>query len=90
MAIAVISKFVGPDQVPDDKLKDIVTRSCAAFKHEDVTPLIDVNGHFVLELFHGPTFAFKDVALQMLGNFFEYFLSTGKNFMIDRINLGLI
>lgn len=79
VAIAVISKFVGPDQVPDDKLKDIVTRSCAAFKHEDVTPLIDVNGHFVLELFHGPTFAFKDVALQMLGNFFEYFLSTGSN-----------
>jgi threonine synthase len=31
------------------------------------------------ELFHGPTFAFKDVALQMLGNFFEYFLSTGSN-----------
>lgn len=31
------------------------------------------------ELFHGPTFAFKDVALQMLGNFFEYFLQTGSN-----------
>jgi threonine synthase len=31
------------------------------------------------ELFHGPTFAFKDVALQMLGNFFEYFLKTGSN-----------
>jgi threonine synthase len=31
------------------------------------------------ELFHGPTFAFKDVALQMLGNFFEYFLETGSN-----------
>ena len=33
----------------------------------------------IQELFHGPTFAFKDVALQMLGNFFEYFLSTGSN-----------
>jgi hypothetical protein len=31
------------------------------------------------ELFHGPTFAFMDVALQMLGNFFEYFLETGSN-----------
>ena len=35
--------------------------------------------HTTQELFHGPTFAFKDVALQMLGNFFEYFLSTGSN-----------
>ena len=34
---------------------------------------------YLQELFHGPTFAFKDVALQMLGNFFEYFLSTGSN-----------
>lgn len=34
---------------------------------------------FFQELFHGPTFAFKDVALQMLGNFFEYFLQTGSN-----------
>mmetsp|Transcript_11965 Transcript_11965/g.17997 ORF Transcript_11965/g.17997 Transcript_11965/m.17997 type:complete len:523 (+) Transcript_11965:80-1648(+) len=79
VAVAVISKFVKPDQVPKDKLVDIVTRSCKAFRAEDVTPVIDVNGHFVLELFHGPTFAFKDVALQMLGNFFEYFLKTGSN-----------
>lgn len=79
LAIEVISKFVGEDQVPRANLEDIVKRSCAAFRHEDVTPVIDVNGHMVLELFHGPTFAFKDVALQMLGNFFEYFLSTGSN-----------
>jgi threonine synthase len=79
MAVEVISKFVGEDQVPRENLVDIVKRSCAAFRSEDVTPVIEVGGHAVLELFHGPTFAFKDVALQMLGNFFEYFLSTGSN-----------
>jgi threonine synthase len=79
VAVNVISKFVGEDQVPAEKLEDIVRRSCAAFRHEEVTPVINVAGHKVLELFHGPTFAFKDVALQMLGNFFEYFLETGSN-----------
>jgi len=79
MSIKVISKFVKEDQVPRDVLADIITRSCNAFRHKDVTPTKEVGGHYVLELFHGPTFAFKDVALQMLGNFFEYFLSTGSN-----------
>eukprot|EP00934_Nitzschia_sp_Nitz4_P002846 Nitzschia sp. Nitz4//scaffold166_size90379//4409//5930//NITZ4_005043-RA/size90379-augustus-gene-0.9-mRNA-1//-1//CDS//3329538154//2836//frame0 len=79
LAVQVISKFVKEDQVPAEKLKEIVERSCAAFRSADVTPLALVGGHYVLELFHGPTFAFKDVALQMLGNFFEYFLETGSN-----------
>eukprot|EP00591_Stephanopyxis_turris_P002669 CAMPEP_0195520520 /NCGR_PEP_ID=MMETSP0794_2-20130614/17078_1 /TAXON_ID=515487 /ORGANISM="Stephanopyxis turris, Strain CCMP 815" /LENGTH=525 /DNA_ID=CAMNT_0040649897 /DNA_START=25 /DNA_END=1602 /DNA_ORIENTATION=- len=79
LAIEVISQFVKEDQVPRAKLEDIVKRSCASFREKDVTPLVEVNGHQILELFHGPTFAFKDVALQMLGNFFEYFLETGSN-----------
>lgn len=79
LAVNVIAKFVKDDEVPRDVLEGIVKRSCANFKSEDVTPLIKIEGHYVLELFHGPTFAFKDVALQMLGNFFEYFLSTGSN-----------
>jgi len=79
LATEVIGKFVMEDEVPRDVLAGIVTRSCAAFKSEEVTPLVKVDGHYILELFHGPTFAFKDVALQMLGNFFEYFLSTGSN-----------
>lgn len=79
LAVQVISKFVGEDQVPRAKLEDIVKRSCGAFRSEEVTPVIEVGGHAILELFHGPTFAFKDVALQMLGNFFEYFLQTGSN-----------
>lgn len=48
LAVKVISKFVKDDQVPLATLTDIVTRSCAAFRHEDVTPLVDVGGHFVL------------------------------------------
>lgn len=79
LAVEVISKFVGEDQVPRANLEDIVKRGCAAFRSDEVTPVVDIGGHAVLELFHGPTFAFKDVALQMLGNFFEYFLATGSN-----------
>lgn len=79
LAVKVISKFVKDDQVPMNELERIVKTSCAAFRSDDVTPVVEVGGHYVLELYHGPTFAFKDVALQMLGNFFEYFLTTGSN-----------
>ena len=44
----------------------------------DVTPSKKFKDFWVLELFHGPTFAFKDVALQLLGNLFEHFLTHGK------------
>lgn len=43
----------------------------------EVTPLVKLEDFWVLELFHGPTFAFKDVALQFLGNVFEFFLKRG-------------
>ena len=48
LAVQVIRKYVQDDQVPLDKLKDIVGRSCAAFRHEDVTPVVQVGGHAVL------------------------------------------
>lgn len=79
LAVEVINKFVKDDEIPRANLEDIVKRSCASFRTDDVTPVVKVGDHYVLELFHGPTFAFKDVALQMLGNFFEYFLATGSN-----------
>ena len=48
LAIKVISKFVKDDQVPSEILADIIKRSCAAFRSEEVTPVISVAGHKVL------------------------------------------
>ena len=54
-------------------LKDIVTRSYRGFTHPGVAPLEQLGENlFVLELFHGPTLAFKDFALQLLGNLYEH------------------
>jgi threonine synthase len=53
----------------------LIDRSYSTFRHEQIAPLHRTGEkEFILELFHGPTFAFKDVALQFLGNLFEYFL----------------
>ena len=48
LATNVIGKFVKDDQVPRAKLAEIVEKSCAAFRSEDVTPVIDVGGHMIL------------------------------------------
>jgi threonine synthase len=57
-----------------DQLEKIITRSYATFSHPEITPLVKKGDIFILELFHGPTLAFKDVALQFLGNVFEHIL----------------
>ncbi|NTV13744.1 MAG: threonine synthase [Desulfobulbaceae bacterium] len=72
LALAVISRFA--DDIPAADLRALINRSYATFAHPDVTPLVEVDGLHILELFHGPTLAFKDVALQFLGNVFEYLL----------------
>ncbi|SCV73977.1 BQ2448_6407 [Microbotryum intermedium] len=75
LALNILSLFIDADEVPRDDLKRLVDRSYATFRHPDIAPLHQTREReFVLELFHGPTFAFKDVALQFLGNLFEYFL----------------
>jgi Threonine synthase N terminus len=48
LAVEVIHKFVKEDQVPLTKLREIVQKSCAAFRHQDVTPIVSVGGHAVL------------------------------------------
>ena len=77
LAHAILSLYISPNEIPSDDLKSILHRSYSTFRVPSITPLITLdktkNLH-LLELFHGPTFAFKDVALQFLGNLFEYFL----------------
>jgi threonine synthase len=72
LAFEVISRFV--DDIPPADLRTLIDRSYDSFSHPDITPLVKVDDIHILELFHGPTFAFKDVALQFLGNVFEYLL----------------
>lgn len=73
LAFEIISRYV--DDIPADELKGLIERSYATFSHPEVTPLVKQDGVLVLELFHGVTLAFKDVALQFLGNLFEYILA---------------
>jgi|UniRef100_UPI004049C1DF threonine synthase len=58
--------------IPTDILRAIVARSYNKFDHPDIAPLVQLDDRtYVLELFHGPTLAFKDFALQLLGNLYE-------------------
>jgi len=77
LAKAVMRPFVG-DAVDERTLGRLVDASYATFTHPEVCPVRPVGPLYILELFHGPTLAFKDVALQFLGNLFEHILgSTG-------------
>lgn len=73
LAFEVISRFV--DDIPAGDLRNMIDRSYATFTHPDITPVVKQDGVYILELFHGVTLAFKDVALQFLGNLFEYILA---------------
>ena len=72
LAFEVFSLFI--DDIPPADLAELITKSYATFDTPEIAPLRKVGKLWVLELFHGPTLAFKDVALQFLGNLFEYIL----------------
>ena len=73
-AVRVMRPFVG-DALDEDELRALCVQAYGRFAHRAVTPLAQLDErHWLLELFHGPTLAFKDVALQLLGLLFERFL----------------
>jgi threonine synthase len=72
LALEIFSLYVN-NEIPRNELKQLVDDSYSTFRDEAVTPVKRLNDDtYVLELFHGPTFAFKDIALQFLGNLYAY------------------
>ena len=72
LAFEIMSRFI--DDIPNIDLQQLIDKSYQTFTHPDTLPLVEHGNLHILELFHGPTLAFKDVALQFLGNLFEYLL----------------
>jgi threonine synthase len=74
LAEKIITPFVA-DSIPADELRAILVDTYAEFRHGAVAPLVQLGpNQWVLELFHGPTLAFKDFALQLLGRLLDYVL----------------
>lgn len=75
LAARVMQPFVG-DCLTPERLRELTAKAYGRFAHAAVTPLTQLDERqWLLELFHGPTLAFKDVALQLLGLLFEEFLA---------------
>ena len=73
LAAEIIFPFIG-DFMTKEKLSSLISKSYSNFRSEDVVKISDIGNLKVLELFHGPTLAFKDVAMQLIGNFYQFHL----------------
>ena len=74
VAAAVIGAFAG-DEIPKDELLEMCREAYATFNHPAVVPLVQLSpGAFLAELFHGPSLAFKDVAMQILARLYDHVL----------------
>ncbi|KAI6165263.1 tryptophan synthase beta subunit-like PLP-dependent enzyme [Pisolithus thermaeus] len=78
LAIAILSLFISSSELSREDITELVYNTYAypqKFRNPLITPLVPLSEkRYILELFHGPTYAFKDLALQLLGNLFEFFL----------------
>ena len=74
LAKKIIYPFIG-NFMSEAELIKIIDKSYSTFRKDNVVDFIKLGDKTVLELFHGPTLAFKDVAMQLLGNFYEHYLN---------------
>jgi threonine synthase len=79
LALEIFKIFI--TDISTDDLKELINRSYSTFTQPEITPLVKKGNVYILELFHGPTLAFKDIALQFLGNVFEYILKESRGMM---------
>ena len=75
LASTILINFVG-ETISKSELDIVLKESFKNFSHKEVAPLVEISkGKYILELFHGPTYAFKDYPLQIVGNLFQYYLA---------------
>ena len=74
LSTEIINLF-SSDFISKDDLSSLIKKSYSTFREKDVVKFSNVGKIKLLELFHGPTLAFKDVAMQFIGNLYEYYLS---------------
>ncbi len=75
LATEIINLYTG-DFLSKKELNKIVKKSYSNFREKDVVKIVGLNQLKILELFHGPTLAFKDIAMQLIGNMYEHFLKS--------------
>jgi len=74
-AAAIVQPFIG-DEIAGDDVAEMCRSAYSEFRHDAVVPLVQIDHHqWLAELFHGPTLAFKDVALQLVGRLFDHVLA---------------
>ena len=74
LAVEVVAPFVG-DALPRSELERIIAKSYAAFDHPEIAPVTELgDNEYLLELYHGPTLAFKDFTLQVVGRLLDHVL----------------
>ena len=73
LAAEIIYPFIG-DFMSKKELISTISKSYSNFRSKDVVKISELGSLKVLELFHGPTLAFKDIAMQLIGNFYHYYL----------------
>lgn len=75
IAVRVMAPFLG-GAIPEADFRRIVADAYSGFEHPAIAPLVQLDERFwLMELFHGPTIAFKDYALQLVGRLFDHFLA---------------
>ena len=74
LSTEIINQF-SSDFISKDDLSSLINKSYSNFREKDVVKISNVGDLKLLELFHGPTLAFKDIAMQFIGNLYEYYLT---------------